>query len=222
MTPVQPPRMATWLLKRLASGPHRQSLAGDLVEQYQRRRSARWYWWQVLVAIVTGAIHDLRMHPIVALRGLAFFYVLSWAAVWTTTYLHQALGLMVWNWTVDRDFDMLRVLWFGRPAYGSPLFLACLWMDAMVIGWTVARMHRGLAAAVLLGCLILSSVYALALPQGWMPWWPLLFSTQNGRFAAPFPFWVEVLGVRAAFVIGGVLGSSSAPLSDDSPSATHS
>src|SRR4051812_18562581 len=77
MKPSQPPRIATWLLKRLASGPERESLIGDLIEQYQRGRSSVWYWRQVLIAIVAGATRDVRDHKVLALRALA----IGWGAL---------------------------------------------------------------------------------------------------------------------------------------------
>jgi len=49
-----PPRVATWLAQRLVSGPKRESLLGDLIEQYRQGRSGIWYWRQVLAAILVG------------------------------------------------------------------------------------------------------------------------------------------------------------------------
>lgn len=50
MTRRDAPRLPIALLERLVpdSGP----LAGDLVEEFARRQSVVWLWWQVLVAIV--------------------------------------------------------------------------------------------------------------------------------------------------------------------------
>jgi hypothetical protein len=52
MKSSQPPRVATWLLKHLWTGPYSDALAGDLIEEHQRGRSESWYWRQVLIAIV--------------------------------------------------------------------------------------------------------------------------------------------------------------------------
>lgn len=49
MTGQQPPRLALAVLERFV--PDSASLAGDLVEGFQRRRSRGWLWWQVLAAI---------------------------------------------------------------------------------------------------------------------------------------------------------------------------
>jgi hypothetical protein len=49
MTSPQPPRLALALLERFVpdSGP----VSGDLVEEFERRPSRPWFWWQVLVVI---------------------------------------------------------------------------------------------------------------------------------------------------------------------------
>ena len=80
MTLLQPPRLATWLLKRLADGPQCEALTGDLIERYQVRRSAVWYWWQVLSAIFACAINDAREHSGLVLRAIVVWYVLAWLA----------------------------------------------------------------------------------------------------------------------------------------------
>ncbi len=58
MKASQPPILATRLLEMLASGPHGDALAGDLIEQYRQGRSAAWYWRQVLLAILVGLVKD--------------------------------------------------------------------------------------------------------------------------------------------------------------------
>jgi hypothetical protein len=52
MRASRPPRLADWLLFRLASGSKRHSLVGDLNEQYERGRSSLWYWRQAAKAII--------------------------------------------------------------------------------------------------------------------------------------------------------------------------
>ena len=51
-------RVALSLLQRLA---HRnEPLAGDLLEEFQRRQSALWLWAQLLLAIALGSFRQLR------------------------------------------------------------------------------------------------------------------------------------------------------------------
>jgi hypothetical protein len=55
-----PPRVATWLLQRLAAGWHSESLEGDLIEQYAQGRSRLWYWRQVAMAIALAQSRAFR------------------------------------------------------------------------------------------------------------------------------------------------------------------
>ncbi len=70
MKTSQPPILATRLLERLASGPHGDALAGDLIEQYRQGRSAAWYWRQVLLAVVVGLAKDRTLGGLAILGSL--------------------------------------------------------------------------------------------------------------------------------------------------------
>jgi hypothetical protein len=52
MTPSPAPRLALALLERLV--PDSEPLAGDLLEEFERRQSVLWLWWQVLGASATA------------------------------------------------------------------------------------------------------------------------------------------------------------------------
>ena len=64
MTALKPPRLAEWLLHRLALD--NEPLAGDLVEEYRRRQSRFWLWRQLIAALVMQALY--APHPPVALN----------------------------------------------------------------------------------------------------------------------------------------------------------
>lgn len=49
----QAPRLALALLERFV--PDSAPLAGDLLEEFERRRSRAWLWWQVLAAIANAS-----------------------------------------------------------------------------------------------------------------------------------------------------------------------
>ncbi len=204
-----PPRAATWLLMRLGTGPQLEGLLGDLMEQYQTRRSRLWYWSQVITAIGAGAVQDLGTHMGVGLRAIAVWYALSWAAAWATTSLHQSLGLIVWNWTVSHGLDTVRVAWFGRPRFGSPLLLTMACFNSAWIGWMLVRRHRRHAAATMLSCLTFSALYALFVRYAWMQMWPLTFFV-SAPFVAPIPFFVGAIGVPLSFVTGALMGAEPA------------
>jgi preprotein translocase subunit SecY len=59
MTRIEPPSLATWLLRHL--GRRNDALSGDLLEQYRRGRSAAWYWRQALTAIVVSRRREVLL-----------------------------------------------------------------------------------------------------------------------------------------------------------------
>jgi len=61
MTPSLPPRLADWLLFRLISGRRKQSIIGDLHEQYRRGRSFGWYWRQTITTILLDSLMKRRL-----------------------------------------------------------------------------------------------------------------------------------------------------------------
>ena len=69
MNALEPPRFSTWLLQRFTLPDKRDSLMGDLREQYHKGRSAWWYRRQVFSGIVAGSAADLSEHKLLALRA---------------------------------------------------------------------------------------------------------------------------------------------------------
>jgi hypothetical protein len=172
MKASDPPRFATWVLERLAPRVKRESLLGDLIEQYHNGRSAAWYRRQVLTAILTGAGADIREHKLLAVRALA----VCWAALFLvgsfTGALHQAL--FRWAMTPWKS-EILRQAWVY---YGMPyVILMCL--AYAVTGWLIARLHRDHRAAMVILC-------ALSQLPGAV-WW----GWETGRLlrAGLWPFW---------------------------------
>src|SRR2546425_2422723 len=78
-------------MARLAPGERNESLAGDLIEEYQRRRSRAWYWKQVVSAIALEAARDIRAHRLLALRAV----VTGFAALSACSWLLTRFGLNV-------------------------------------------------------------------------------------------------------------------------------
>jgi len=46
MRSSQPPLLAIWLMQGTLSGPHRDAIIGDIVENFRQGRSGAWFWRQ--------------------------------------------------------------------------------------------------------------------------------------------------------------------------------
>ena len=137
----EPPRLSTWLLERLSPEHRRESLAGDLREQFHRGRSAWWYRRQVLGSILVGLAADVAAHKVLAVRAL----VLGWSGLYV---IYGVVGPFIqetrmtffsrWGSTLWGESEILRQLWVY---YGLPFVLETCSLFAG-IGWMVARLHR--------------------------------------------------------------------------------
>src|SRR5277367_94587 len=76
-----PPRLASWLLRQWGSAYYGESLAGDLVEQYQQGRSAAWYWRQVAAAILIARARFIRTMAWTPAVGLLARFLAETAAM---------------------------------------------------------------------------------------------------------------------------------------------
>src|SRR4029453_15203133 len=140
-----PPRVATWLAQSLVPGPRRESLLGDLIEQYRRGRSGRWYWRQVLIAIVVGNAHDLAAHKLLALRALtigwALYYLFSFPVTW--------VGGMAEGW-VSQLVIVCEPTSFSCQFWRNQLSVELLiYVGAAITEVIVARLHRSYWGAML-------------------------------------------------------------------------
>src|ERR1017187_10182960 len=97
---LNPPFLATWLLLLTDSNPWIDAVAGDLFEEYQRRRSSTWYWCQVLPVTAVAFVKDLRHHWVLAIRALVaavLFLIMShdlWQALRLSRLTTAAIPLL--------------------------------------------------------------------------------------------------------------------------------
>jgi hypothetical protein len=98
MTLRPAPTAATWILKLFCHGPELETMEGDLMEEYQRGRSAFWYWRQVLNIVVLGLYRKPGNSPLVATDRFpmgAVFAVLLLIAVVSALVLSPLLPIFL-------------------------------------------------------------------------------------------------------------------------------
>jgi hypothetical protein len=189
-------------LERLAAGPHRESLIGDLDEQFASRQSAVWYVRQVVAAILIGVLQDIRDHKLFASRAalMSFGVVLAWVEFTWWLYLTVASR---WINPLVNDSPVVSALFFW---YGPLTELWCA--GCLVIGWVIGRLHREHLAAM-----VTMSVVQLPLTFWWgWPWW-LRGSEQPAVYCGPHcgPMRVFALmcliGMPLCTLIGGLIAA---------------
>src|SRR4029453_13275219 len=82
----RPPKLAVWMLRHFGSSPNNESVVGDLEERYRQVRSARWYWKQVIIAIVVSFFTEVWTHKLLA--GGAFLICWSLKVIWLSAYAY--------------------------------------------------------------------------------------------------------------------------------------
>jgi hypothetical protein len=141
MTISDPPCLATWLLRHLVCGAKRESVVGDLIEQYGRRQSSSWYWWQALTTILATTSQDIRDHKLLAVRAIVAAY-----GFW----LLQRLLLGFLMRTMEHQF-----VWMVPQVIREPAFLVLIdILPAVGMGWIVGRLHRQHRLAMVLAVAI--------------------------------------------------------------------
>jgi hypothetical protein len=124
-------KAACWLMDRFGVS---EALVGDLLEGQYRHRSRFRFWRQTIVAILNATRHDVLGHGALALRAVLVGWTLHWIIA---KCRRPGMQLMAgWAWKVD--------LWLTRNlgVYIPVYFLIEESVGAIIIGWTVSRLHR--------------------------------------------------------------------------------
>ncbi len=145
MKPSKPPALATWMLEHLLLGGRNDALAGDILEEFQRRRSLAWYWRQVLFAIFVSISDGLRVH------WLALSIQLVFAAGWVSVsaYCEAAVRGYFFAWAPAH----YHYAWMAWIAWSTVLIVA------LPLGFYLAAARRFSLRA-----------YARGLSAGWSVW----------------------------------------------------
>ena len=130
----QPPALAHWLLRHFGCSANNEAVVGDLDERYRNGRSRRWYWSQVLIALIVGFIEDIWRHKLFALRavfvGMIFLHLIAGT-------LFPAFGRLIYGFVLAATkSDGQLPLWI----YIAFALVACL--TGVTSGWLTGRFHR--------------------------------------------------------------------------------
>ncbi len=204
MRVTQPPRVATWLLERLASGKKRESLVGDLIEQQRNGRSASWYWRQVLTAILAGAATDIRAHKLLAVRAVMVGFSCMWAFSALARFSLQILwalssgGVYVGGYWIRLDYSWIR--------HGRYIAFLLASMGSAGSGWIVGRLHRENQAPMVfafLASVVVAATVQLVL-QVRLVGWAIRPFTQY-----PLMVLLFFVAVPLSILLGGLWGARS-------------
>lgn len=143
------PALATWLLEHARFSTADGVIVGDLLEEFNRGRSAAWYWRQVLVAIVVGCASEVRHHGMLAARAI----LITWAANYGTLRLGREVTIELFRHRLLSYHPQL-AMW------------AICFLGGLASGLIVALLHRGhrnamllTGAAALLGWALMAIVF---------------------------------------------------------------
>lgn len=102
MRSSRPPSLATWLLEHFVRDEDSYALAGDLMEEFSRGRSARWYWYQVLVAIFVVFSEELRTGWVAILFAVFVSGAFPYKQIWHSSEFEHVFGWVIrfpWPWS---------------------------------------------------------------------------------------------------------------------------
>jgi hypothetical protein len=200
MSTTSPPRLATWLVEQLVSGPKRESLVGDLAEQYEHGRSAGWYWRQVLTAILVGTARDTRAYKRLATGAalITWLIVILWVESTWRLYIWENDK---WFYTGKPSSGLLFEFWV--PFGGGLPLVWCI--GSAVTGWASARLSDGNRAAMIAASVLAQVPLSLWWTRGfWLygqfPVWV------SPRFWVPNCLWAAVvlIGMPISTILGGL------------------
>lgn len=166
---TQPPRIATWLLQRFVPWHFAESLAGDLLEDFERRPSRRRYWTEVAVAIVAAQTERLKGGLNWVLQGVVASWAVLAIALWSANGLEHRWAQRCANCFYPR----IVALTSGGVSHWADLAQWGRWLGLVVLAHTAAgavlawvpRAYRSMA----LGVLVLSMLdWKLPLVGGFM------------------------------------------------------
>ena len=117
--------VGTWLLDRFCTEP---AVAGDLLEEYRKGQTTRWYWKQVAAAVCAYSWSAVWEHKWLTLRAIATGWLFSFVVI--------RMGM----------HDIVHPRW---DAVAPPaLYPIVAYVPWFVNGWMIGRLHRPYSTAM--------------------------------------------------------------------------
>ena len=117
---------ASWMLEHLTFGSDNEALSGDLLEEFQLGRSTKWYWRQVVAAIVIRACWSAREFAVAAAFSAAWSMLYpTWRFLVAGSFLRTATDRwagLVWPYSALVDLSngvvpCVCFVWLGLVVY---------------------------------------------------------------------------------------------------------
>ena len=108
---MRAPRFACWLLRTFGCGKSIDRLLLALIEERHCGRSAWWFWFQTIKALGSTYRSALRLHPMLALRGLVMACIVM-------------AGLLRLGADAVPFADRLTGTYLSNPVYEIPVYAA--------------------------------------------------------------------------------------------------
>jgi|HubBroStandDraft_5_1064220.scaffolds.fasta_scaffold51384_1 hypothetical protein len=188
-SPGHPPRLASWMLRRLTAGPHAEALEGDLLEAWRGGRGNGWYWRQVLVAVAASLWRLARSQG----PALAVAIAASWAVMLAWFALNNSLFEVLPSYLRNHPHPYSHGSVFWIALFAGQAFVRLLMFAASgAVLVRIQRAHPLVASAALL---------TTASLWGFVPWKlaPVL--------DPPMHAIIHYLTALAGFVIGAILAA---------------
>ena len=186
MKQTEPPAIATWMLEHLSPEDGNEALAGDLLEEFQIGRTSRWYWRQVLAAIVIGFFRELRNH----------WPAVVFAALWSLT----APGYSLYTRELEQHADIIGRIYQLDWPYSTILILA------LSLGLELLFVWMGLTVYLLLRSLVMRNFHTPRFMRGLFVSLPMLIVATAGLAILPAGHPIDVRHITPLSAIYTRLG----------------
>lgn len=168
-----PPALAVRLLHGCVSPHRREVLLGDLLEKFQEGRSSRWFWTEVLIAILLDTRTRLGTHArAIIFAVIGTFLAVLWSRTdWSRAFWQNATIQSLFGSGVSLPFPLSTAydISFGviiTRAWLVVVLLAAFWSINGLWSWTSFR------NAILLSFLVLAAgrlgLIVLGPPYGYL------------------------------------------------------